>query len=144
MPARDLYHDTVVRALVADGWTITNDPLRIGYGGQNFFVDLGAAREAIAAEKAGRKIAVEIKSFLSRSVVRDLEAAVGQYNLYRDILMETDPERALYLAVTAEIYDKLFAEKYGQFVIKRQQLKLVVFDSQQERIVEWIAEQQTS
>jgi hypothetical protein len=30
MPALDLYHDTVVKALTDDGWTITDDPLRIG------------------------------------------------------------------------------------------------------------------
>jgi XisH protein len=27
MPAKDLYHDIVVEALTADGWTITDDPL---------------------------------------------------------------------------------------------------------------------
>ena len=138
MPARDIYHDAVVHALVADGWTITDDPLRIGYGGQDYYVDLGAARDTIAAEKGGQKIAVEIKSFLSPSVARDLQSAVGQYNLYRDVLTETDPARTLYLAVTAEVYDRLFAEKYGRFVIKCQRLKLIVIDHDQERIVEWI------
>jgi hypothetical protein len=144
MPAKDLYHDAVVHALVADGWTITDDPLRIGYGGQNFYVDLGAARDTIAAEKAGQKIAVEIKSFLSPSMMRDLHVALGQYHLYRDILAEKEPERTIYLAVTTEVYDKLFAEKFGRFVVERQQLKLLVFDPRQERVVEWIAEQQTS
>jgi len=28
MPALDLYHDTVKNALIKDGWTITDDPLR--------------------------------------------------------------------------------------------------------------------
>lgn len=139
MPARDLYHDAVVHALIADGWTVTDDPLRIGYGGQNFYVDLGAARDTVAAEKDGQRIAVEIKSFLSRSAMRDLQAAVGQYNLYRDVLAETDPQRILYLAVTTDVYDRLFAEKFGQFVIKHQRLKLTVFEPHQERIVEWIA-----
>ncbi len=138
MPATDLYHDTVVKALTSDGWTITDDPLRIGYGGQNYWVDLGAARDTIAAEKEGEKIAVEIKSFISRSVAHDLHEAVGQYNNYRDILAETEPDRLLYLAVAAEVYDSLFAEKYGQFVIKRQRLNLIVFDPAQERIVQWI------
>ncbi len=128
----------VVNALVADGWTITHDPLRIGYGGQNLSVDLGAERDLIAAEKEGRKIAVEIKSFLGRSVIRDLQEAIGQYNLYRDILEETHPGWPLYLAVTGEIYESMFAEKYGRFVIKPQRLKLIVSDPSQERIVEWI------
>ncbi|MBC1224440.1 hypothetical protein GNF10_06025 [Nostoc sp. UCD121] len=25
--ARDIYHAAVIKALIADGWTITNDPL---------------------------------------------------------------------------------------------------------------------
>jgi hypothetical protein len=29
MPARNIYHDAVVQALTADGWTITDDPLRL-------------------------------------------------------------------------------------------------------------------
>lgn len=58
MPARDIYHNTVVEALKTDGWTITHDPLYLGYGGKHFYVDLGAEKTAIAAEKQGQKIAV--------------------------------------------------------------------------------------
>jgi hypothetical protein len=32
---------------------ITHEPLYIAYGGRDLFVDLGADREAIAAEKEG-------------------------------------------------------------------------------------------
>ena len=58
MPARDIYHDVVVQALTADGWTITNDPLYLAYGGRDLYVDLGAERNAIVAQKDNRKIAV--------------------------------------------------------------------------------------
>ncbi len=78
MPAKDFYHDTVRNALLKDGWTITDDPLRLVYGRQDVFVDLGAEK-LIAAEKGSRKIAVEIKSFSGRSEVADLEKALGQY-----------------------------------------------------------------
>jgi hypothetical protein len=138
MPAKDKFHDEVVAALIAEGWTITDDPLRIGYGGQEYFVDLGAEQNTIGAEKEGMKIAVEIKSFINRSVARDLQAAVGQYNLYRDILEETEPERPLYLAVPEQTYETFFEERYGQFVIKRQRLKLIVYDAIRERIKLWI------
>jgi len=143
MPTKDLYHDQVIKALVADGWTITDDPLRIGYGGQNYYVDLGATRDTLAAEKDGHKIAVEIKSFLSRSHTHDLHEAIGQYNLYRDVLQETDAERVLFLAVTERLYDKLFAEKYGQFVIRKQRLNLLVFNETEERIVQWLPQAMT-
>ncbi len=29
MPAKDIYHDVVKQALIKDGWTITDDPLRL-------------------------------------------------------------------------------------------------------------------
>ena len=29
MPARNIYHDAVIRALAADGWVVTDDPLDI-------------------------------------------------------------------------------------------------------------------
>lgn len=44
MPARDLYHDAVKRALVKDGWTITDDPLHLKLGRKDMYIDLGACR----------------------------------------------------------------------------------------------------
>lgn len=80
MPARDLFHDQVKHALIKDGWTITDDPLHIKWRKKNLYVDLGAER-LLAAEKAERRIAVEIKSFVGRSDIADLEAALGQFVL---------------------------------------------------------------
>lgn len=77
MPARDIYHDIVVQALIDDGWEITDDPLVLSYGGRELYVDLGIEKSAIAAQKNNRKIAVEIKSFLKPSPIQDLEEAVG-------------------------------------------------------------------
>jgi hypothetical protein len=64
-------------------------------------VDFGA-EQPIAAEKEGRKIAVEVKSFLGPSVVYDLEQALGQYHVYRLILAQDDPQR--HLAIAASTY----------------------------------------
>jgi hypothetical protein len=61
MPAKDVFHEAVKKALLNEGWTITADPLYIQFGGVDLYVDL-AAEKVIAAEKDGRKIAVEIKS----------------------------------------------------------------------------------
>jgi hypothetical protein len=80
MPAKDTYHDAVRNALVKDGWTITDDPFRLIWGERDFYVDLGAER-IVAAEKAGKRIAVEVKSFLGTSPVHDLELALGQFLL---------------------------------------------------------------
>jgi len=59
-------------------------------GTTDVYVDLGA-EQLLAAEKRGQKIAVEIKSFVGRSDVDDLEKALGQYLLYQDILAQRDP-----------------------------------------------------
>lgn len=138
MPARNVYHDAVVQALIADGWTVTHDPLTLSFGGKDLFVDLAAERTVLAAERAGQRIAVEIQSFLSPSPVRDLQEAVGQYEIYRALLEEMEPDRIPYLAVPRRIYDSLLTEQFGRFVITRLQLRLVVFDEERETVLQWI------
>lgn len=81
MAKRDKFHDAVRHGLEADGWTITHDPLVVEYGEQNLQVDLGAEMP-IGAEKEGRKIAVEIKTFAGVAAMSDLYLAIGQYLMY--------------------------------------------------------------
>jgi hypothetical protein len=77
MAAKDIFHDVVKIALQKDGWTITDDPLHIRLGGAiDMYIDLGAEK-VIAAEKEGRKIAVEIKSFLGSSTLTEFHLALG-------------------------------------------------------------------
>lgn len=137
MPAKDLYHDTVKIALIEDGWMITHDPLKLEVGKKDLYVDLGAER-LVAAEKAGQKIAVEVKSFLGRSDVDDLAKALGQYVLYYSVLSEQEPERTLYLAIRSQVFENLFEEPIGQLLIRRERLKLLVFDVVTQRILKWI------
>ncbi len=58
--AKDIYHAHVVEALSADGWTITHDPLYLSFLGKKQYVDLGAERNLVSAEKGLVKIAVAI------------------------------------------------------------------------------------
>ncbi|BCL38017.1 hypothetical protein NSMS1_44640 [Nostoc sp. MS1] len=67
MAAKDLFHEAVKQALLKEQWVITADPLKIKIERVKFEVDL-AADKFLAADKAGQKIAVEIKSFISTSV----------------------------------------------------------------------------
>jgi len=76
MPAKDIYHDTVKRALIKDGWTITKENLYLPWGGTETYIDI-AAEKVFIAEKEGRKIAVEVKSFVGKSNLSELEKAVG-------------------------------------------------------------------
>jgi hypothetical protein len=138
MSAKNIYHDLVARALTADGWTITHDPLTLSFGGKDLFVDLAAERVAIAAERGQERIAVEVQSFLSRSPVRDLEEAVGQYDIYRAILAEAEPDRTPFLAVPRRVYEGLLSERFGKVIVERLKLALLVFDEDTERITQWI------
>nr|WP_253188246.1 XisH family protein [Leptolyngbya sp. 'hensonii'] len=87
MPAKDIYHDTVKRALQKGGWTITHDPFPLQIGKKRLSADLGTER-LISAERGLQKIVVEVKSFVGQSDVKDLEQALGQYVLYRQSLMK--------------------------------------------------------
>jgi len=141
MPARDIYHQAVKAALIADGWTITHDPYRVGFGGKDVYIDLGAERDALdpmlAAERGTMRIAVEIKTFTGPSVIGDLEQAIGQYLLYRSWLRRTEPERLLYLAVDTEAALGVFEQEFGRIVADDLQIRLIVVDTTAERIVTW-------
>jgi XisH protein len=135
--AKDIYHDTVKTALEKDGWNITDEFLRLAIGSRSVYIDLGAEK-IIAAEKEGRKIAVEIKSFLSPSPVQDLENALGQYILYRDGLQRSQPERILYLAIKDQVYLDFFQEEIAKMVVENHHIKLIIFDREKEEVVKWI------
>lgn len=136
MPARDQLHEHVSRALVHDGWTITHDPLHLRWGTKDMYVDLGAER-FLGAEKGNRKIAVEVKSFLGPSLMDALEKAVGQFVLYDDVLERVEPDRTLYLAVSAGIYHELFEEPVGQLLLSKGRLRLLVVSTEAEVIEQW-------
>jgi hypothetical protein len=137
MLARDVYHDQVKAALIKDGWRITHDPLGLKWNERQMFVDLGA-EEVLAAEKDGRKIAVEIKSFIGPSQMQDLEQALGQFVLYRVALRKQYPDRDLFMAVTEKVYLKLFVEPEARDLIADERLQIIVFDPQTEEIKRWI------
>jgi hypothetical protein len=137
MPAKNIHHDVVITALQADGWTITDDSYRLMYGGQELSADPGTER-ILAAGKDTRRIAVVIQSFPGPSPVRDLQRAVGQFEMYREVLAEQEPERTLYLAVSNKVYDDVFLDRLGQLILTSFHLRLVIYDPAEQRIVRWI------
>jgi len=139
MPARDLYHNHVRNALIKDGWTITDDPLRFRLGKKDMYIDLGAER-ILWAEKNSSRIAVEIKSFLGASDLTDLHDALGQFVLYHDVLQETQADRILFLAVRDTVYATVFESPIGNLLLKNGRLQLLVFSVEQEAIVKWVPE----
>ncbi len=137
MPAKDIYHDTVKLALIKDGWKILTENYTLEYGGDRLYVDM-AAEKSIAAEKQGQKILVEVKSFLGRSFINNLEQAMGQYVIYRDIVLEKKLDFKLYLAITTGVYQNYFQRKLTRTIVKRNRVNLLIFDSEGEVIEPWI------
>jgi XisH protein len=139
VPSRDVLHHAVRNALVRDGWTITDDPLHLkvpGLPGRNLFVDLGAQR-LLAAERGAVTIAVEVKSFLGASEVRDLENALGQFMLYQTLLRRFDPHRPLFLAIPEDAWKTIFAEALGQIVVTDLSVRLLIVNPEQEVVIQW-------
>ena len=55
MPAKDVFHDNVKRALEKDEWLVTDEQFFIRSGGVEIYVDIGAEK-IIAAERSGETL----------------------------------------------------------------------------------------
>ncbi|EGK89181.1 fatty-acid oxidation protein subunit alpha [Microcoleus vaginatus PCC 9802] len=136
--AKDLFHNTVKIALQKEGWKITHDPYQLRYGVADVYIDL-AAEEAIAAEKEGRKIAVEVKSFAGGSTISEFHTALGQFLNYRIALeVSSEPERILYLAVPTDTYQMFLRFEPAKTVIERYEIRLIIYNPTREAIDQWI------
>lgn len=138
MPAKDVYHNAVKTALVKAGWTITADPYTIRYEELQLFADLAAGR-TIIAQRENQKIIVEIKSFISRSFINELEKALGQYIIYRTLLSVTSATCKLYLAISQEVYENFFQQVAIQLIVQQNQIFLIVVNIDTEEVIQWIS-----
>ena len=137
MPAKDIYHDTVKKALIKDGQKITAENLQLPWGGTDTYVDI-IADKIFVAEKGGRKIAVEVKSFVGKSTITEFQKALGQIIIYRFALRKKESERELFLAVDLKVYNEFFVNPDVIELIEDENLKIIVFDKFKEVIVRWI------
>lgn len=134
---KDFYHDNVRIALEKDNWLITHDPYAIKVDEVGYEIDLGA-EPLIAAEKDNARIAVEVKSFVGPSTINEFHKAVGQFNDYYVALEIQDPERVLFLAIPEEVWLRFFQKRVIQKSLERIRAKIVVYNPDENRIVEWI------
>ncbi len=123
--ARDLFHNIVRIALEKDGWTITDDPLSIRCGGVDIQINLGGEK-LIAAQKDTKKIAIEIKNFVTASKISEFHTALGQFINYRTALRLVEPDRVLYLAVPLATYNSFFTLPFPQIVLTENYIKVLV------------------
>lgn len=104
-------------------------------GTRMLYVDLGIEK-LFAADKDGRRIAVEVKSFLGPSLVKDLEQALGQYIMYSQVLSRQYSECMLYLAITQNVFSEFFSEELPQLMIELNHIKLLVFDPEAKEVIQ--------
>ncbi|GBF79505.1 XisH family protein [Aphanothece sacrum] len=137
MPAKDTYHNAVKNALIKDGWTILRDPYTIKYEEIQLFADLLADR-TLEIERNGQQIIVEIKSFISRSPMREFETALGQYIIYRTLLKAVLPQTKIYLGISRGIYQSFFQQKAISIVLEEIKILFIIVDLNKEEIIKWI------
>ncbi len=136
--AKDKYHELVKEALVNAGWRVTHDPYPIKMGKRTGYIDLGAERGIIGAEKENEKIAVEIKTFFSHSDLDSFEDAVGQFLLYSVALADKEPDRTLFLAMPKDFYERFFDDAFFVRFAKMFSIKIIVYNELQPIIEQWI------
>jgi XisH protein len=134
--AKDIFHDAVRRSLEKEQWTITDDPLFLRFGGVDMYIDL-AAEQLMSAERNGEKIAVEIKSFIGVSATTEFSTALGQFLKYQLALEEEQPDRVLYLAIPLDADRSFFSLELPRRLVERYQVKLIVYEPEEEEIVRW-------
>ncbi len=98
--------------------------------------DLGAEK-IIAAQKANRRIAIEVKSFVHISILHDFLLAVGQYYVYGKILFKTDPERKLYVALPDFVHNRIIKFEWAQEVVRDLAMSFILYDTNQKIITAW-------
>ena len=137
MAAKDIFHDIVRNALINDGWTITDEPLSLTFGERKLYVDIGAEK-LLTADKQGQQIAVEVKSFVGKSIMSELEKAVGQYIFYGHSLESQQPGRQLYLAIPTDAYKELLKDGVVPIIRDSLQIKLLVYNPTDQLIEIWL------
>lgn len=134
MPAKDKYHDTVIRALQKDDWIIEQEQIRLSIEDRYIFLDFQARKADIS-----RIIIVEVKGFENiRSYASYLADVLGQYFLYRQTMNYLNIDYPLYLAVPHRAYETLLQEEMSKTVVQAMHIPILTFDPEEEVILSWI------
>ena len=134
MPAKDRYHDTVVRALRKSDWTLISEQIAIVMEGRRLWIDIRASRES-----ENLAVLIEVKGFETMpSPVEYLASATGKYSLYQAALDYLNIELPLYMAVPIAAYRGILSEEIGKQTLSRSGVRLMVFDPEHEEIVTWV------
>ena len=138
MARKDLIHDAVKNALIKDGWNVNFDPFYLEIIGEkgHYEIDLGAEKVVIATKK-NEKIAVEIKSISSGSLLNAFHTVLGQYLDYKRVMEDNNLERTLYIGVENEKYELILKSPFVLRQIEYYKIPLLIIDKNEEKILLW-------
>ncbi|MEZ4660274.1 MAG: element excision factor XisH family protein [Caldilineaceae bacterium] len=136
--AKDLIHNAVGNALEKDGWTIVADPFRLDFKNFALRADL-AARKLTSMEKLSFASSLKSSRFVGQFVRPRITASfIGQYQMYQDALILNQLDYTLYLGIGRDAYKDYFLQSGAEYAIQRYRIKLLVVDTNQEEISQWI------
>lgn len=134
MPAKDRHHDAVIRVLQKANWTLISEQVAIIIEGRRLWIDIQASKES-----ENLVILIEVKGFeATPSPVEYLANATGKYTLYQTALDYLKIDLPLYMAVPVAAYRGILSEEIGKQTLKRNDVRLLIFDPEREEIVTWI------
>lgn len=137
MPAFDQCHHQVVRALQKEGWRVDHSPFNVLTSfRRTIHIDLEVSRSVNGNRR--QVLLIEVKCFPDEnSTTRDLYTSIGQYLVYRAILVSKRLAEVLYLSIPEAIFNDIFDEAVIQ-VMREGQIKVVVIGLENEVVVQWI------
>jgi hypothetical protein len=136
MPALDQCHDQTVRALEKAGWYLESEPYRLRIGYRLAYADLEMSRGVNGNRQ--QIMLVEVKCFPDpESTTRDLYGSIGQYLVYRAMIVELGLPHSLYLTVPGQVFNAIFDISVMR-VIRESQIRAAIVDLETETITRWI------
>lgn len=136
--AKDVFHEVVKVALEKDGWTITDNYLRLSALSEvKLETDLGGSR-IIGAASEFQRIAVEVKGFHRPSLVYEFHAAFGQYLIYQDVIERRRLDWVLHLAIPENVFSILKDHEHIMYSIAKRNLRILLFNPEKKIITSWI------
>lgn len=136
MPALDSCHPQIVRALEKDGWKVRKNPLVLETPLSHFFIDIIAERPVELNDR--EVVIVEAKCFsANRAYTVELYQAIGQYLIYRDLLIRLQINDPLYLAIPLTAFESVF-RLLAMETIQKSAIKLLIVDMEREVIIQWL------
>lgn len=133
--AKDIYHEVVKEALVADGWTIDNSAYIVELP-TDFKVldDDFEYNEMLLVSKSEEQIFVNPKSFLSQSLHNHFHYVLGECLVMKHLI----EYEFIYVAMPDIIYNYFKKDKILIQNLQRNNIRLIVFNPETKHIEKWV------